>query len=57
MVPYLKDLGVGAVWLSPIYQSPGKDFGYDISDYEAIDPIFGTMADFKNLSSTLSQAG
>jgi len=43
---YLVDLGVDAVWLSPIYPSPMADFGYDVSDYVDIDPIFGTLADF-----------
>ena len=43
---YLKDLGVDAIWLTPVYPSPQVDFGYDISDYEAIDPKYGTMADF-----------
>ncbi|MDO7786657.1 alpha-amylase family glycosyl hydrolase [Desulforamulus aquiferis] len=51
---YLNDgttnsLGVDAIWVSPIYKSPMKDFGYDISDYRDIDPIFGDMADFKML--------
>ena len=46
---YLQGLGVNAIWLTPIYPSPQKDFGYDISDYEAIDPMFGTMADFEHL--------
>ncbi len=46
---YLKDLGVDAIWLTPIYPSPQADFGYDISDYEAIDPKYGTMADFDHL--------
>ena len=46
---YLKSLGVGAVWLTPIYPSPQIDNGYDISDYTAIDKTFGTMADFENL--------
>lgn len=51
---YLNDgtensLGVDAIWLSPIYKSPMKDFGYDISDYRDIDPMFGTMEDFKIL--------
>ena len=46
---YLKDLGIDAIWLSPIYCSPMRDFGYDISDYYDIDPIFGTLADFDNL--------
>jgi alpha-glucosidase len=46
---YLRDLGVDAVWLSPIFQSPMADFGYDISDYRAIDPVFGSLADFDRL--------
>jgi alpha-glucosidase len=43
---YLKDLGVDAIWLTPCYPSPQVDFGYDISDYENIDPRYGTLADF-----------
>jgi alpha-glucosidase len=46
---YLKELGVDAIWLSPIYPSPQVDFGYDISDYENIDPKYGTLADFDRL--------
>lgn len=46
---HLVDLGIDAVWLSPIYQSPQADFGYDISDHCAIDPIFGTLVDFDRL--------
>jgi alpha-glucosidase len=46
---YLKDLGVDAIWLTPVYPSPQVDFGYDISDYEAIDPQYGTLADFDRL--------
>lgn len=46
---YLYWLGIKAVWITPVYQSPMKDFGYDISDYEAIDSIFGTMDDVKEL--------
>jgi alpha-glucosidase len=46
---YLKVLGVDAIWLSPIYPSPQIDFGYDISDYENIDPAYGTLADFDRL--------
>ena len=42
---YLKKLGVDGIWLSPIYPSPQVDFGYDISDYENIDPQYGTLAD------------
>ena len=46
---YLKVLGVDAIWLTPIYPSPQVDFGYDISNYEAIDPKYGTMEDFDRL--------
>ena len=46
---YLKELGVGIVWLSPVYRSPMDDGGYDISDYEDIDPLFGSMADMDEL--------
>ncbi len=46
---YIADLGVDAIWVSPFFKSPMKDFGYDISDYRAIDPMFGTMADFDKL--------
>jgi glycosidase len=46
---YLQWLGVNAVWLSPIYPSPMADFGYDIRDYENIDPVFGTLGDFDRL--------
>jgi alpha-glucosidase len=46
---YLVGLGVDAVWVSPIYPSPMADFGYDVADYEGIDPLFGTMADFDAL--------
>ena len=48
-VNYLKNLGVNAVWINPIYKSPFKDGGYDISDYDQIDKRFGTMDDLKNL--------
>lgn len=46
---YLKDLGVTALWLSSIYCSPMNDFGYDVSDYYQIDPLFGSLKDFDNL--------
>ena len=48
-IPYLAELGIDMIWLSPIYTSPQKDNGYDISDYYAIDPMFGTMADFEEM--------
>src|SRR5271170_5204018 len=46
---YLQGLGVDAIWIAPIYPSPQVDFGYDISDYQNIDPQYGTMADFDRL--------
>lgn len=46
---YLEHLGIGAIWLSPVYQSPNIDNGYDISDYQAINPEYGTMADMERL--------
>ena len=46
---YLVDLGVDAIWLSPVYPSPNIDFGYDVSDYCAIDPCYGTLSDFDRL--------
>lgn len=46
---YLRDLGIGVIWLSPVCASPMRDNGYDIADYEAIAPEFGTMADFERL--------
>ena len=51
-LPYLRSLGIDAVWLSPIFPSPMADFGYDISDYTGIDPSFGTMDDFDALVQT-----
>ncbi len=48
---YLKDLGVDAIWISPCYPSPQADFGYDVSDYENIDPMYGTLRDFRHLAS------
>src|SRR6184192_4921747 len=46
---YLKDLGVDAIWITPMYPSPQVDFGYDISDYQNVDPQYGTLADFDRL--------
>ena len=46
---YIASLGVNAIWLSPVYVSPNDDNGYDIADYKAIQPQFGTMEDFDRL--------
>lgn len=46
---YLSCLGVEAIWLSPFYPSPQTDFGYDVSDYRGVDPVFGTLEDFKKM--------
>ena len=46
---YIASIGVDAIWLSPFFKSPMKDFGYDISDYRDVDPIFGTLDDFDQL--------
>jgi len=48
-LPYLAELGVDALWLSPIFTSPMADFGYDIADYRDVDPLFGSLADFDAL--------
>ncbi|SLJ87293.1 alpha-amylase family glycosyl hydrolase [Novosphingobium mathurense] len=54
---YVASLGVEAIWVSPFYASPMADFGYDISDYRAVDPIFGTLADFDDLVARASELG
>jgi len=56
-VQYFKSINVGAIWLSPIFKSPQDDFGYDISNYKEVDPLFGTMADFDNLRDVLHSNG
>jgi alpha-glucosidase len=50
-VDYIKKLGVDAIWITPCYPSPQVDFGYDVSDYENIDPMYGTLQDFDHLAS------
>ncbi|HEX4207526.1 MAG TPA: alpha-amylase family glycosyl hydrolase [Ktedonobacteraceae bacterium] len=54
---YLQWLGIDAIWLSPICKSPMADFGYDVSDYTCVDPIFGTMEDFDALLEDIHQRG
>src|SRR5436190_10394967 len=52
-----RSLGVDAIWLSPIHPSPGFDVGYDVADYDAIDPIFGTQDDFDRLIAEAHRRG
>lgn len=54
---HLQWLGIDAIWLSPIFPSPMADFGYDVSDYTGIHPLFGTMKDFDDLLETVHQRG
>jgi alpha-glucosidase len=54
---YVAELGVGTIWLSPICRSPMADFGYDVSDYTDIDPLFGTLADFDELLEAAHRRG
>mgnify|MGYP003388182037 CR=1 FL=1 len=56
-LPYISSLGVDAIWISPFFKSPMKDFGYDVSDYRAIDPMFGTMKDFDDLLAAAHNLG
>jgi alpha-glucosidase len=56
-LPYIAQLGVDGIWLSPFFKSPMKDFGYDISDYCDVDPLFGSLADFKVLVERAHELG
>jgi len=56
-IPYLRDLGVDAIWLSPFYVSPMNDAGYDVADYRDVDPIFGRLADADDLLATAHDLG
>lgn len=56
-LPYLQELGIDMIWLNPFYPSPQRDNGYDISDYTAIHPDFGSMADFEELVQTAQERG
>ena len=56
-LPYLSELGIDVIWLNPFYPSPQRDNGYDISDYTAVNPLFGTMADFEDLVATAKSYG
>lgn len=54
---YIKSLGVDAIWFSPLYKSPQKDYGYDIADYKSIQPEYGTLEDFKEVLSEAHKRG
>ncbi len=56
-LPYIASLGVDAVWISPFFTSPMKDFGYDVADYCDVDPMFGTLADFDAVVETAHALG
>ncbi len=56
-VPYLAELGVDAIWLTPFYPSPQADHGYDVADFRGVDPMFGTLADFDELLATAHRHG
>src|SRR5579859_1923334 len=56
-LPCLVELGIDAVWISPIFPSPMLDFGYDIANYVDIDPLFGTLADFDELVAQAHRLG
>ncbi|MFZ1614403.1 MAG: alpha-glucosidase family protein [Holophaga sp.] len=56
-LPYIADLGVDAIWISPFFTSPMMDFGYDVSDYRGVDPLFGTLADFDQLVAEAHRLG
>src|SRR3954447_4053456 len=56
-LPYLRDLGVDAIWLTPFYPSPDADHGYDVADYVGVDPKFGTLRDFDALVAATHELG
>ncbi|WP_134740053.1 glycoside hydrolase family 13 protein [Nocardioides sp. 503] len=56
-LPYLRDLGVDAVWITPFYRSPQHDHGYDVADYVDVDPLFGTLADADTLVARAHELG
>ncbi len=56
-LPHVADLGIDAIWISPFFKSPMKDFGYDVADYCEVDPIFGDLADFDALIARAHELG
>ncbi len=56
-LPYLADLGIDSVWITPFYTSPQHDHGYDVADYRDVDPLFGTLADFDSMLARAHELG
>src|SRR5262250_1006422 len=56
-LPYLIELGIDAIWISPIFPSPMLDFGYDVANYTDIDPLFGTLQELDNLVAAAHDSG
>jgi alpha-glucosidase len=56
-LPYIADLGATAIWISPFFKSPMEDFGYDVTDHCAVDPLFGTIEDFERLITRAHELG
>src|SRR5689334_22260095 len=56
-LPHVASLNVDAIWISPFFTSPMKDFGYDVSNYNGVDPIFGLLADFDDLIAEAHRLG
>lgn len=54
---YVKSLGVDMIWIGPVFKSPMRDFGYDVSDYRSVDPVFGTLTDLRHLIDEARQLG
>ena len=54
---YIASLGVTGIWISPFFKSPMKDFGYDVEDHRAVDPLFGTLEDFTELIEEAHERG
>ncbi len=54
---HIAELGAETIWISPIYESPMDDFGYDISNFTNVDPIFGTLEDFQRMSAKAHELG
>ena len=56
-LPYIAELGATAIWISPFFESPMEDFGYDVTDHRAVDPLFGTVDDFETLVQRAHELG